>query len=281
MTLQSTFWGNPESISKKKCGRPRGSGKSYCHLGHLRVVGRECPECKRERERRRRERIRSNSEEHERHKAKVRARARGWHGRANETPERREARLARGRVTPSKLKKKAIAARNREFSAIQKACEKAWRDAAKIRRLELTEARRLELGWQEQRRREAVKRAVEYQRWKLDNDPEFKLKQYIKKGLRQRIKSAGAKKSDHTLPLVGCSISFLMVYLEQRFEPGMAWNNYGKVWHIDHVIPCASFDLLKPSQQRKCFHYTNLQPLFGPANRSKGARTLKQWKLFS
>jgi hypothetical protein len=32
---------------------------------------------------------------------------------------------------------------------------------------------------------------------------------------------------------------------------------------------CASFDLLDPAQQRICFHWTNLQPLFSEENQKK------------
>ncbi len=43
----------------------------------------------------------------------------------------------------------------------------------------------------------------------------------------------------------------------------MNWENYGKFgWHIDHIIPCDSFDLTKEEEQRRCFHYSNLQPLW-------------------
>ena len=42
----------------------------------------------------------------------------------------------------------------------------------------------------------------------------------------------------------------------------MTWENYGKYWHIDHIVPCYYFDLLKEEEQKRCFHYTNLQPLF-------------------
>lgn len=51
----------------------------------------------------------------------------------------------------------------------------------------------------------------------------------------------------------------------------MDWENYGKVWQVDHVRPCASFDLTNPEQQRSCFHWTNLQPLFVHENLIKGS----------
>ena len=48
----------------------------------------------------------------------------------------------------------------------------------------------------------------------------------------------------------------------------MAWSNYGK-WHIDHIEPCANFDLSIPEEQTACFHYTNLQPLWAEENLKK------------
>lgn len=75
------------------------------------------------------------------------------------------------------------------------------------------------------------------------------------------------------MALVGCSRAELVSRLEAAFLPGMTWDNYGRGgWHIDHVIPCDAFDLLDPEQQRACFHYTNLQPLWEKDNCAKGAR---------
>lgn len=42
-----------------------------------------------------------------------------------------------------------------------------------------------------------------------------------------------------------------------------------KQYYQDHINPCASFDLSNPSEQRKCFHYTNLRPLWAKENMSK------------
>lgn len=106
-------------------------------------------------------------------------------------------------------------------------------------------------------------------RIKRKKDINFK----ILDNLRSRIFDAlkNNTKSARTLELIGCSIKFLKKYLKSRFVKGMSWKNYGK-WHIDHIIPCAKFDLSKVSEQRKCFHYTNLQPLWAFDNMSKGVK---------
>jgi len=62
-----------------------------------------------------------------------------------------------------------------------------------------------------------------------------------------------------------------MAHLESLFLPGMSWENR-HLWHIDHVLPCAAFDLTNPKEQRRCFHYTNLQPLWALDNIKKRAK---------
>ena len=73
--------------------------------------------------------------------------------------------------------------------------------------------------------------------------------------------------------MIGCTIERLRNHLEAQFTDGMSWENYGKNgWHVDHIRPCASFDLTDPEQQRQCFHYTNLQPLWATDNMRKSAK---------
>jgi len=91
----------------------------------------------------------------------------------------------------------------------------------------------------------------------------FKLTCYLRHRINMALK--GNPKLSTTMKLVGCSIDKLKNHLESKFQPGMSFSNYGK-WHIDHIIPCARFDLIKASEQRKCFHYTNLQPLWAKDN---------------
>jgi hypothetical protein len=111
-----------------------------------------------------------------------------------------------------------------------------------------------------------------YQRQRIRNDPTFRLVNALRCRIREAIK--GNSKSSKSLNLLGCPIEDLWIYLESKFEEGMTRDNYGKVWHIDHIMPCAIFDLSKPEHQKRCFHFSNLQPLFGKDNLSKGAKVM-------
>lgn len=99
--------------------------------------------------------------------------------------------------------------------------------------------------------------------------------------LRSRLKYAlnGTSKSARTMELIGCTTEFLREYLSSKFIEGMSWDNYGGKdvrlgWHMDHIIPCASFDMKDAEQQKRCFHYTNLQPLWGIDNLRKGRKII-------
>jgi hypothetical protein len=116
----------------------------------------------------------------------------------------------------------------------------------------------------------ATEMAKKWQKRKM-NDLEFRLK----KNMRSRVYVALKRgiKSQSTMGLLGCSIEYFKNYFESKFMEGMSWEVYlnGGI-HIDHVIPCAKFDLTKPDEQKKCFHYTNLQPLWELDNLKKGVK---------
>lgn len=101
-------------------------------------------------------------------------------------------------------------------------------------------------------------------------DISFRLKKILRTELRSAVKRDWKK--GKTLDLLGCSISFLKSHLESMFDKYMSWDNYGTYWHIDHIVPIASFDLSDPEQQKLCFHYSNLQPLEATENMRKGAK---------
>ena len=106
-------------------------------------------------------------------------------------------------------------------------------------------------------------------------DPNFRLKKIISYRVREELKKNNIKKISKSPELLGCTVQEAREHLEKQFKEGMTWENHGLYgWHIDHIIPCASFDLTDPDQQKKCFHYTNLQPLWAKENLIKGAKIL-------
>jgi hypothetical protein len=112
----------------------------------------------------------------------------------------------------------------------------------------------------------------EYEINRKQKDFSYRLRINLRARIREAIKNNGTKKSYSTIFLIGCEVDYLRQHLESQFKTGMSWSNYGE-WEIDHIQPCSSFDLTNEQQQKECFHYTNLQPLWKTENRIKGART--------
>jgi hypothetical protein len=111
---------------------------------------------------------------------------------------------------------------------------------------------------------EHVRQAANH-RYATDLDYRMKavLRARIHAGIRGR-----ALKSDSTMRLLGCSIEELKAHLKKMFVTGMSWDNYGE-WEIDHIMPCSSFNLELEDEQRRCFNFSNLQPLWSHDNRVK------------
>jgi hypothetical protein len=106
-----------------------------------------------------------------------------------------------------------------------------------------------------------------YESKKRKGDINYKIAHNLRRRLRQTI----SNKTMSVLSILGCSMDEFKTHLESRFLEGMTWANYGD-WHIDHVKPCVLFDLSLPDEQAKCFHYSNLQPLWAVDNLKKGSK---------
>jgi hypothetical protein len=110
-----------------------------------------------------------------------------------------------------------------------------------------------------------------YVKRRHDTEPNFKLVRNLRRRILDALK--GTTKSAHTMELIGCTPDALRRHMESLFEPWMTWENQGRGgWHVDHIKACAKFDLTDPAQQRECFNYTNLQPLWAFDNLRKGAQ---------
>lgn len=80
----------------------------------------------------------------------------------------------------------------------------------------------------------------------------------------------GGKGGRRTEALIGYPISELKQHLERQFVNGMTWANMGQ-WHIDHIVPLASFDISGPDdpELRRAWALPNLRPLWAADNLAK------------
>ncbi len=146
--------------------------------------------------------------------------------------------------------------------------DNAWREAQG----EAWTARKREYDRQNNATINANRRRRYHARKHIPKAIQVRLKEALQARIKQALKQR--KASVRTMAILGCSIPDFMLYLESRFKPDMSWENYAQVWEMDHIIPCALFDLTNPEHVRACFHFSNVQPLFVHQNRSKRDKIL-------
>ena len=112
----------------------------------------------------------------------------------------------------------------------------------------------------EKNREKKLAYSYKYHRERKKTDENFRLASLLRTRFYHALKNGHKMKS--VIKLVGCTIEEFRLYLESLFYPEMTWENHGDIWEIDHILPCASFDLTLLEEQKKCFHYSNHQPLF-------------------
>lgn len=171
--------------------------------------------------------------------------------------ERSRARYRRSRSTPEGLqafraRKRAWREKNKGVIAVRKAKWRKSNFAAIKARAEASGA--------------AERRRAYFRKWTSNN----KFACLVGGRIRQALKKF--RKSKSTERLIGCSLDELRSHLQKQFTGAMQWNNQGSVWQIDHIVPCAAFDLSQPEQQVACFHWSNLQPLLSLDNQRKSSR---------
>lgn len=93
--------------------------------------------------------------------------------------------------------------------------------------------------------------------------------------LRGQVLRALRRTNSYISKHIGSSGPALRAHLESQFTGGMNWENYGKLWCIDHIKPLVDFDLTDNAQYLVCAHYSNMRPILfsesitqgGPINR--------------
>ena len=131
----------------------------------------------------------------------------------------------------------------------------------------------------QEKREEIIAKCVEYNKKRYYEDPTFKIIQLQRSRIGKMMrdlklnKKVAYKKSK--LELLGCTGEELKIWIENQFTEGMSWNKLGiNGIHIDHIKPICAFDLSSEEEQKRCFHFTNLQPLWAKDNLSKGGKYL-------
>jgi hypothetical protein len=111
-----------------------------------------------------------------------------------------------------------------------------------------------------------------YEKKMYKNVPSYKLERCF----RSRLYGLISNKDNSSTEYLGCSIIELKNWLSFNFDENMTWDNHGKYWHIDHIIPCKSFDLTKDENIYKCFHWSNLAPLEKSKNIEKSSKIIQE-----
>ena len=120
------------------------------------------------------------------------------------------------------------------------------------------------------RKPENRKKQYEYWNNKYKNDPQFNIKIKLRRRIHSALNQRKISKSNSTIKLLGCTYSEFEEYICGKFTEGMTWEKVlNSEIHLDHIKPCDLFNLENEDEQKICFHYTNIQPLWKKDNLSK------------
>ena len=127
--------------------------------------------------------------------------------------------------------------------------------------------------WKDNNKEHIKKYNKKYFKSRRASDLNFRILTNLRSRISKALQLNLDIRNNKTKELIGCSVQKLKQHLESQFKEGMFWDNYGfRGWQIDHIIPCDKFDLTDSEQQKECFHYTNLQPLWWLENIIKGSK---------
>lgn len=71
--------------------------------------------------------------------------------------------------------------------------------------------------------------------------------------------------------LVGIHKVGFIQHIEKYMLDGMSYDNFGKVWSLDHIVPVGLFNFDDPEDLKLCYNYYNIMPMFNSDNKNKGA----------
>lgn len=121
-------------------------------------------------------------------------------------------------------------------------------------------------------REKTIEQTNKYKVERMKTDIDFKLERRLRCRIYQAFKAQSNEKTNRTWKYIDCNPNYFKKWIEFQLYDNMTLENYGKFWHIDHVKPCASFDLSNPEEVNKCFNWKNLRPYKSEKNLQKNSK---------
>ena len=73
-------------------------------------------------------------------------------------------------------------------------------------------------------------------------------------------------------PYFGLDVENMRQWFEYQFKEGIRWDNFGKMWQFDHIIPVTYFDFSDESELKLCWNFTNIRVEQFQKNKDRGNR---------
>lgn len=109
---------------------------------------------------------------------------------------------------------------------------------------------------------------------KIARHAKFDAKRRRMERIRQPTIQFMKRKSDRFNSKYGTTSNGFRAHIEKQFTRKMTWENHGKVWHLDHIMPLSKFDLCNRNQVLIACNWQNFQPLLVRQNLSKSDKIL-------
>ena len=80
-------------------------------------------------------------------------------------------------------------------------------------------------------------------------NPTHKVQDNISRSIRKKIKNFHP------------DVSRIKEHLENQFTNELTWDNYGTIWHVEHIVPQSLYDFSNKEDINRCWNERNLRPL--------------------
>ena len=123
----------------------------------------------------------------------------------------------------------------------------------------LDKVRKYKSDWKK-RNRDSINTRIKERR---KEEPSYRLRCNISKTVWEYLTKQHKIKDSATWLKLPYTPKDLKEHLESLFDDKMTWDNYGKYWNIDHIIPQSKllYDSMEHSNFYECWKLENLRPM--------------------